>query len=234
MFKKCFKTDFFFVKKVTQKLLFLTLLLTNFIFAQEILLPEKVEIGKKIIAEIDTNDLIFWNTPTNLDIEEQNNKLFIWGKPGKYKIEALLIPIELKVLDGTEYKILNGEPSKLEALLEITGSDPNPEVPFPSDQLTVLILRESQETGQLPVAQRAIFTSPKVLKYLNENTLWRIWDDDFSEIDLDNVPDVFKIAYPLVLNKKLPWIAISNVDKGYSGPLPKDIDSLLVLLEEYK
>jgi hypothetical protein len=45
------------------------------------------------------------------------------------------------------------------------------------------------------------------------------------------------VAYADVVkqaNGRLPWIAISNINKGFSGPLPKTINQTLNLLEEYK
>jgi len=114
---------------------------------------------------------------------------------------------------------------------------PEPEpgtAPWPSNGLSVLILRESQTTAELPVEQRAIFTSVAVQKWLKENATagHRIWDDDYS--DVDNAPKVMQDAFAVLKDKELPVIGISNGTSGFVGPLPANPEATLKLLEEYK
>lgn len=108
----------------------------------------------------------------------------------------------------------------------------------------MLIIREAQETGRLPSSQAAIFSSPRVLKYLQEKTakangtdpLVRVWDDDYTDEQLANSPAVMRDAYKRIMpaaRGHLPWIAISNGTDGHSGPLPLTVEDTMELLRKY-
>jgi hypothetical protein len=161
---------------------------------------------------------------------------FSGDKPGLYVVAALIPP------DLALHRI------------EVAGGPfpppPPPPPPPPTDApwespgLSVLILRESQSTGTLPVAQRAIFTDAKVHQWLTSNCVklppsgrpgYRIWDDDGS--DVSAAPTVLQAAYKVTLAKmpnEEPTIGISNGKTGFVGPLPVNAVELLALLEKYK
>ena len=122
---------------------------------------------------------------------------------------------------------------------------PNPTVaPFQTPGFSVLILREASGTG-LPANQQSIFNSPRILKTAGRcvtipggtDKFFRVWDDDYSDDDLADVPQALRDAYRSVLrqaNGKLPWIAIATATGGHSGPLPGTVDETLSLLEQYQ
>lgn len=147
-------------------------------------------------------------------------------KPGVYVVAALL---------GSELAL-----HRVEAGPVVPPPPPPPPpktAPWESQGLSVLILRESQSTGSLPLPQRAIFTNSKVLRWLTDNAKagFRIWDDDIE--DVGNAPEVLKQAFAVVkaaIVNDVPTLGISNGKTGYLGPLPQTAEELLALLEQYK
>ena len=119
--------------------------------------------------------------------------------------------------------------------------EPTPAAPFPTTEpgLHVLILYEGQPTDDehMPPSQLSIFTSAKVRQWLEANTTaHRVWDDDFTLEQMAHAPPTFRDAYGLVLEQSrgvVPWIAISDGQTGFTGPLPESIDALIQLLEQY-
>lgn len=123
------------------------------------------------------------------------------------------------------------------------GPTPTPgDVPFPSNGLAVMIVGEQSEIASLPVSQRAIFSSAAVLNYLRSVTMkaedgnpaFRIWDDDYT--DVSRAPQVMQRAYAAakqLSNGQLPWIVISDGQRGYSGPLPTSVEATLQLLRQF-
>jgi len=121
---------------------------------------------------------------------------------------------------------------------------PPSEAPWDAPGLTVLILRESQDVGQLPVSQRAIFSSVEVHQWLTANTAtladdapgYRIWDDDTA--DVANAPPVMQAAYVAVksqmIDEDAPMLGVSTGRSGVITPLPLTVAALLDLLEGYK
>jgi hypothetical protein len=228
----------------------------------EIELPEQVTVGQKIVAKVtdpvpENGKLtILWNAPF-LDTEQAESKLFIWGKANKtYSVDAVVIPLKTITVDNQTFDVIAGNIARYNKFIKIIGSidpdpDPDPEPPDPTDVpflapgYAVLIITEKSEMGLLPVEQQAIFTSQRILDKLSQLCIklndgylaFRIWDDDYTQEHLVNTPDTIKVAYADVVkqaNGRLPWIAISNINKGFSGPLPKTINQTLNLLEEYK
>lgn len=247
----------------TAKACFFWLVLIFLILAQtkiqaQIQLEDEYLVGEKIIATINypipegSKLQLLWNNSPELNTEVSSNqeKLCIWGKSRKepYKIDVIVIPLKTITVEGQTFDVITGAIQRFDKSFIISSSDPpNPTiVPFPTTGFTVLILKEAKETGQLPVQQKAIFTSSKILGYLNENTIklsdnhpaYRIWDDDYSSSQLSNVPKILQDAYGAAkkdstANNKLPWIVISTGVNGYSGPLPNTVDETLTLLEKY-
>lgn len=209
------------------------------LFLTGLVVPEKVEVGQKIVATVEKNDqnlFILWDHSPDLEVHELENNLFIWGKEGNYFVEAITIPLKTITVDGETFDVVTGKIQRYKKTIQIGSNDPDPNLPFEAPDFSVLILKEAKETGNLPSEQVAIFTSPKVLGWLRKNCIFRVWDDDYTSDQMKNVPPFLSIAYSKFKTNKLPWIAISNPKKGigYSGPLPKDIDSTLTLLEKYK
>jgi len=121
---------------------------------------------------------------------------------------------------------------------------PTPQTaPWEAPGLTCLILQESQRLADLPVAQRAIFSSDRVHKWLASHAAkladgepgYRIWDDDSA--DVSGAPDVLRKAHAVIKAKAKPdqpTIGISNGKTGFVGPLPATIDETLKLLESFQ
>lgn len=218
-------------------------------------MPSEVAVGDKVVAvceaQVPENGklMILWDYSERLDIEqaESGDKLFIWGKPGLYSVEAIIIPLKTITLQDQTFDVVAGNISRVKGKLKIIGKvdpgpEPDPEVPFAAPGYAVMVLKEAKDT--LPASQQAIFSSPKILNWLKNNCIavdsvpmFRFWDDDYTTEYLQNVDPLLKNAYTKVRqqsNGQVPWIAISNQNVGFSGPLPMTVDQTIKLLETYK
>lgn len=121
---------------------------------------------------------------------------------------------------------------------------PDPTVPFPAPGLAVLVIYEAGEVGKLPASQQAIFSSNKLLRFLRSKTVKlsdgdpaiRVWDKDYKPEHMVNVPAVFREAYFDVRDEaagQLPWIAISNGQRGWQGPLPQNVNDVMELVDGF-
>lgn len=230
-------------------------------------IPDSVEVGHKLVAVCncvvpDGGKLtILWNASSGLETVQVDNQLFIWGTPGKYTIDAVVIPLQSITVDGQTFDVIAGQILRLDARFKITGSvtpepdpepDPDPDpitdAPFPSPGFAAIVIYETQETGKLPASQSGILNSAQVKQYLNsrcakidgpdgkQTYAWRMWDDDYTDAQLANSPDVMRTAYRAVLSQaggKLPWIAVSDGKTGFSGPLPTNVADTMALLKKY-
>ncbi len=169
---------------------------------------------------------------TTIDLSAVDNKLH-------ESLESLTVSI----VPSDDYKI-DGVGSVL-----ISSADDDPDVPpiptdapWPSPGLTVLILRESQPSKPLPVAQKAIFNSVLMHDWLTKNCVkladnqpgYRIWDDDPNP---SNAPAVMQEAFKVVgaqTQGEAPMLGISNGKTGFVGPLPGTVEETLALLERYR
>lgn len=90
----------------------------------------------------------------------------------------------------------------------------------------------------LPAGQADAVSAGDVRAYLNAHCpagsdgtkSWRIWwnTTDASKEDL-----IWQNAKKLADGKALPYIIVSNGKTGEAGPLPKDKDGLMALLQKY-
>jgi len=134
-------------------------------------------------------------------------------------------------------KTLNLLVLALVVFLVLRGSDSEPIVdpidppPFPSADLSVLIVEESSQRAALPYKQLSVLTSLQIRDYVTESGgEIRVWDKDVdAEYEAEKWRDA--LSKP---RDSLPWIYIANGDKGYSGPLPKDVDKTKELIGKYK
>lgn len=223
--------------------------------------PERVDVGSKLVAVCtapvpDGGRLsILWNTSPGLEVEQVDSRLFLWGPAGEYAIDAVVIPLKTITVDDQTFDVIAGQIQRHAAKVTIGEPPPDPPsaAPFPAPGLAVLILREASQTTHLPASQQTIFTSPTVLNWLKENCVklpdgnppnqpaFRSYDDDYDLDELANAPEVFRVAYPIVIRAARdrerpdnePWIAISDGKRGYSGPLPATVGETMELLRKY-
>lgn len=111
------------------------------------------------------------------------------------------------------------------------GPPPVPDVepaPFPSDGLSVLIVEETEQRGQLPSSQLSVLTSVilrEKVKQIGGEIL--VLDQN---ADIQFLADKWKEAMRKPRDS-LPWILIANGESGHSGPLPKTLEETIKLVE---
>lgn len=237
---------------------FIVWLVAAAVWGQSIVVPPEVQLGQKIVATCDypppegTRLTILWNVSAGLESEQAGTRLFLWGPPGRYSVDAVVIPLLSVTLEGKTFDVIGGEIRRLDASFTILGNvppgpgpDPNPQdAPFPAPGFAILILHEAQETGRLTEKQKAILTSQEIRKYLHAKCVKledgsiaaRFWDDDYTQAQLSLAPQVMQRAYFELLEDaagRLPWIGISDGRTGFSGPLPGTVAETLALLKKY-
>ena len=96
-----------------------------------------------------------------------------------------------------------------------------------------LIVYESADVAKMSAKQQVIITGSRVRKYLDMACVkdgWRIVDADTEFTGGDDVIWVEAMRLP---RDGGPWLICSTGKKGFSGPLPDDIDSVIDLLSTY-
>lgn len=123
------------------------------------------------------------------------------------------------------------------------GPGPEPEPgpsPIPAKGLHVLMVYESKDLSKLPKEQLHVLYSEQIRSWLNahcapapdgKTKAWRIWDKDVQTAGEDKLWQE-AMARP---RKSLPWIIVSNPDRGggYEGPLPANTGEMLDLLQKF-
>jgi hypothetical protein len=147
-------------------------------------------------------------------------------------IEASIVQPHLKTLT---LKLSDYEPlwRQIQAAIKagLTDIPPPDVVPVPTTGLHVLMVWESSQPGEIPESQVQVLTSTIVRDWIRDhNGQFRVFDDD---TDLSQTPKVWQDAMK-VPRQSLPWIVVSNGRTGFSGPLPKNIDETIQLLEKHK
>jgi hypothetical protein len=142
-----------------------------------------------------------------------------------------------------------GKPPQIVARLDVRVGKPKPPTPPTPDPdnppgpapiidkgLRVLIVRETKEMSSYPSAQVAAMNAREVVEYLNAKCVkvngqpeHRVFDPDQ---DVSRASKVWQDAMKIE-RKSLPWIIISDGEKGTSEPLPPNTEELLKLLKTY-
>ncbi len=123
-----------------------------------------------------------------------------------------------------------------------TGTPPTP-APIPAPGLRVLLIEESSQRGKLTSGQStALFSQTfhdrlraKVAKDSdNPQGAFRVWDVD-TDVSGESAPWKTVWAKKPTDKSKLPWLIISNPDKGggYEGVLPATIEETQALLTKF-
>lgn len=185
------------------------------------------------------------------DAGEGTKGVVFTGPPGRYAV-LLVVSSEGGSLDQAQTVVVIGTPSPPIPVPPPVPPTPvpptpppvppSPPSPIPAEGFRVVILHET--AAVLPEEQEAILTNPEIWQYLSTKTAkdangqpsWRIWDDDYTESQLVNVPVYFKTAYLAAVKQKQDnqsWIIVSNGTTGESIPLPKNSPETLTLLKRY-
>ena len=96
-----------------------------------------------------------------------------------------------------------------------------------------LIVYESADVAKMTAKQQVIITGSRLRKYLDITCVkdgWRIIDANTEFTGGDDVIWVEAMRLP---RDGGPWLICSTGKRGYSGPLPDDIDSVIDLLSTY-
>jgi hypothetical protein len=96
-----------------------------------------------------------------------------------------------------------------------------------------LIVYESADVAKMSAKQQVIITGSRLRKYLDANCIkdgWRIIDSDTEFKGSDDVIWVEAMRLP---RDGGPWLICSTGKRGFSGPLPGDIDSVIDILATY-
>lgn len=181
-------------------------------------------------------------TPQLVAIDEGTSYVFSTPHVGNFYVEAIRIEQEKNSLEilTDNFSIANDFPPE-------PPIPPVPVVdrPFPSpDGLRVIIVHETNRA--LPKEQAAILTSATVREWLSRHTVsevnasgYRIWDDDYTDEQLQNVSEVWKTAYKVAREyletSNAPAVVVASGPKGgLKMPLPDSSEELLKRLQEIK
>jgi hypothetical protein len=218
------------------------------LWGQSIVLPERVE-GKPgrplVIRPITLEaDAVAWLPMTEgLDLLPPevliSDKLCVaFADVGSYKLGAIAVKCisgKAKISPLAVCQVVVGTPTPP------VPPDPIPgPAPIPVKGLHVLIVYESAELSKLSPVQQAILFNKDMREYLNttcpvgpdgKTREWRIWDKD---VDASAESELWQAALKRD-RKSVPWIIVSNPDKGggYEGPLPATITETMALLKKY-
>lgn len=152
-----------------------------------------------------------------------------------------------KLLDGIAWAWLGiaiglASPSLWQGIVDIAPDVPifpqidpiSPEV----SGLQAVVIYETNPDVQLPAEQAAILSSPIVRGWLNDNCardrdgspMWRFLDKDSEFADATN-PIANALKRP---RESIPWLIVTNDGKGFEGPLPGNVDDMMVRLRKYE
>lgn len=108
--------------------------------------------------------------------------------------------------------------------------DPPEPPPIDGDGLSVLIVRETLQTKDLPASQVGIFTSVDLRRFIESH------DGELQILDPDVDTQFIDSKWSQGLQQprdSLPWIYISNGTSGTSVPLPANVDETKDLIERF-
>ncbi|GIW59965.1 MAG: hypothetical protein KatS3mg087_1031 [Patescibacteria group bacterium] len=159
----------------------------------------------KITSEIDEN----YNTsktdgsPQLVCVDQSSKQTWIFSCPetGSFYVRAFFYDEQNKKLEHylSQFSIVDTVP------IPPTPPSPTPgPTPFVSeDGIRVLILSEVDERDELPKEQVAIFASTELREFLLNHVVaesdgtpgYRVWDDDYTDAQMQQVSEVWRNAY---------------------------------------
>lgn len=107
---------------------------------------------------------------------------------------------------------------------------PDDPLPVPGEGRHLVVIYEYQDRPTMTAGQREIMDSVLIRKWLADAK----WDvrylDDDTEFTTES--EWFKTALS-VPRESLPWVVLSNGERGYSGPLPETVEEFKTLVGGY-
>ncbi len=101
--------------------------------------------------------------------------------------------------------------------------------PISVDKLTVVIVEETEKRQSLPPSQLSAITSQVWRDYVSEQQgQWRVLDPD---TDISQEKEWVKKS--MAINRgSVPWLIVATPTRGYSGPLPHNLDALMEIIKK--
>lgn len=224
----------------------------------QITLPEKVEVGEKIVATVQATipaGATFdggWSISCDAgscqaawEPLKTPNSIGVWTKiPGTYNVKYSGFWINLKEVkfkdgDGNEVVIqsyLGHGMINEQATVVVTGGNqpdpPNPpEPPTPGGPFRIVMFYDGNQLDNMPADQRALLTSLKYRKALEAQG--HVFLESLEKTAIERgVSDAFQKYIASVEGDPLPRVAIAPIDGGYIAdfPLPQNFEALQELL----
>lgn len=199
----------------------------------------------KIIDGPETDDRLLWLPPG----ADSHTVRFSGPRPGVYTLQAAT---SLNNEVETGYVLVTNGVGPIPPVPTPPGptppgpgptppgpTPPSPPSPTPGQGLRVLIIEESQDRQKLPKEQLAIFTNTAIRQYMASHGAKPTAEDKSPALlILDQNADVSKYpaAYQELFRKprgSLPYVYIGNGKTGTEGPLPKNPEEALKLLQQF-
>lgn len=186
-----------------------------------------------------------WDVDGDADVVEDGGTLYVWAKPGTYKVRLTAVDFDNKKIERatTTFTVTGEGPAPGPTPPGPTPPGPTPPGPTPpapisGDGLRVLIVEEPADRASLPATQYDLLFSKTFQDFLTSNTAkdsdnkngaWRIWPAKANTKDASQSwQDAMKRE-----RKSLPWIIVSNGKTGFEGPLPKTEEEATNLVKKY-
>lgn len=158
-------------------------------------------------------------------------------EPGKYNVNVVLFDPEKGIKRGQADLVIGGAPTPGPT----PGPTPTPGPDEKIDNISVLIIHETDDLEKYLPAQRAVILSSELQTFMNRTVSrdaagqpnWRVLDKD---IGFPKTCDTVFCKWMGTVDKSnLPMMIIGNKDKiVFQGPLPVDVENAKSLITKYK
>ena len=105
----------------------------------------------------------------------------------------------------------------------------NPPTPINVDRYTVVIIEETESRQNLPQEQLNAINSQVWKDYIDsQGGQWRVLDPH-TDVSKDKEWVKKALGAP---RESLPWLIFASPTRGYSGPLPQNLEELLEVIQQ--
>lgn len=183
-----------------------------------------------------------WDIDGDAQTEEVGNKLYVWARPGTYRVTLTAVDFDSKKIERARFTFkVNGKNGP-------TPPGPGPTPPGPpgpgptKGPLRALVVFEEAEASTYPKETHSILYGKRFADALNAKTTddpgfkgrkrWNVWDKD---VNATAAPKEWQDALAKAKKTSLPWIYLFG-DNGavyHEGPLPKTVDEAISLVDKY-